>query len=61
MEQNFLFQEVGWDYLPVGKKDGDQRFDNKKLSSGYEVKEVRKREVLKNVFQFNLMHRISVY
>lgn len=58
VEQSFLFQDVGWDYQPVGKKDWEQSFDNNKLSSGDECKEGGRQ---KNVFQFNLTHRISVY
>jgi hypothetical protein len=61
IEQNFLFQDVGWDYLPVGKKDWDQDLINKEPSSGYEFKKSRKQKRLKNVFQFNLTHCISVY
>jgi hypothetical protein len=61
MEQNFLFRDVGWDYFPVMKKDWKQSLDNKKLSSGYEVYEGREANELKNIFQFSLTHRISVY
>jgi Mg2+ and Co2+ transporter CorA len=61
MAQNFLFQDVGWDYFPVDNEDWDDSFSNTTLSSGFEINENRGPNKLKNVFQFNLNHRISVY
>jgi hypothetical protein len=58
MEKQFLFRNVGWDYLPVSFDDWWSSRDNSKLSSGFEV---LSQDDLMNVFQFNLTHRISVY
>jgi hypothetical protein len=57
IKQNFLFRN-GWDYFPVTDMDWEQSRRNSHLSSGYEV---LMEDDLKNVFQFNLAHRISVY
>lgn len=57
MKHNFLFN-VGWDYFPVSDVDWDKSVHNAQLSSGYEV---IMHTHLKNVFQFNLANRISVY
>jgi hypothetical protein len=52
----FLFRP-GWDYFPVSDKAWEQSRRNKSLSSGFEILD----DDLKNVFQFNLNHRVSVY
>ncbi len=61
IKQHFLFP-VGWDYFPVKAKDWQDSMRNISLFSGYEVmlKEQGEQDV-KNLFQFNLAHRISVY
>lgn len=56
--REFLFR-VGWDYFPVHKGDFNSSCHNYGSSSGYEV--LMQEENLKNVFQFNLTHRISIY
>jgi hypothetical protein len=70
LESNFLFPDVGWDYFPVDQQDWEKSINNARLSSGFEVKSryegsrAKKGSIdfnLKNVFQFNLNHRISVY
>lgn len=58
MKRNFLFQDVGHDYFPVEDDILLSSFDNSRLSSGYEVASAGE---VKNIFQFNLTHRISVY
>jgi hypothetical protein len=58
IRQNFLFS-VGWNYFPVSKENWDSSLCNTQLSSGYEA--LMQDEKIKNVFQFNLSHRISVY
>jgi hypothetical protein len=58
IRRSFLFR-VGWDYFPVSKKNWDSSLENIPLSSGYEV--LLQDDAPKNVFQFNLAHRISVY
>jgi hypothetical protein len=57
IKYSFLFR-VGWDYFPVTDMDWEESRHNSSLSSGYEV---LLQDDLKNVFQFNLTHRISVY
>lgn len=62
MEQNFLFQNVGWDYFPVKEEDWEASMGNTRMSAGYEITTKRKEEDMpKNIFQFNVTHRISVY
>ena len=58
IQREFLFR-VGWDYFPVHKGDFESSRHNYASSSGYEV--LMQEESLKNVFQFNLTHRISIY
>jgi len=55
LRQNFLFHEhVGWDYFPTAAKDWKESQENTPMSSGTEAE-------LKNVFQFDLTHRVSIY
>jgi hypothetical protein len=58
MEQNFLFGDIGWNYFPVPQKDFEKCMKHSRLSSGFEILNHEKR---KNVFQFTLTHRISVF
>lgn len=58
MDQKFLFRDAGWDYFPVSEHDWKSSLDNKRLSRGFEV---LTNDGLKNVFQFNLTHRISIF
>jgi len=57
LEQNFLFQQVGWDYFPISNRDWKMSRNNTPMSSGFETKDAS----IENVFQFNLTHRVSVY
>ena len=61
IREHFRFP-VGWDYFPISKKDFEDSKSNVSLKSGYEVllREDTEREV-KNLFQFNLQHRISIF
>jgi hypothetical protein len=58
IRREFLFR-VGWDYFPVHKEDFKSSLKNYRSSSGYEV--LMQDEFPKNLFQFNLTHRISIY
>jgi hypothetical protein len=58
VRKEFLFR-VGWDYFPVHKEDFESSCQNYASSSGYEV--LMQEENLKNIFQFNLTYRVSIY
>jgi hypothetical protein len=59
--EHFRFP-VGWDYFPISKEDFEDSKNNVSMKSGYEVllRDSAEGEI-KNLFQFNLNHRISVY
>ena len=61
IHQHFRFP-VGWDYFPITDADWKDSMQNVALRSGYEVL-LREgvEEQVKNLFQFNLQHRISIY
>jgi hypothetical protein len=59
MEQNFLFGDIGWNYFPVPDKDFEKCMKHSRLSSGFEI--LNQAEKRKNVFQFTVTHRISVF
>jgi hypothetical protein len=61
IHQHFRFP-VGWDYFPITDADWKDSMQNVALRSGYEVllREGVEAQV-KNLFQFNLQHRISIY
>ncbi|KAH0559167.1 hypothetical protein GP486_004298 [Trichoglossum hirsutum] len=60
IEKHFLFL-VGWDYFPITERDWASSIGNIKMKSGYEVLLREEGMSPKNVFQFNLNHRISVF
>jgi hypothetical protein len=60
IQKHCLFQ-VGWDHFPIKRRDFFSSITNIKLKSGYEVLLREQSEEIKNVFQFNLAHRISVF
>lgn len=55
LDQNFLIPQAGWDYFPISERDWNRGRGNTPMSAGFEDIDA------KNVFQFNLAHRISVY
>jgi len=55
LDQNFLIRQAGWDYFPISNQNWDRGRKNTPMSAGFEDIDA------KNVFQFNLAHRISVY
>lgn len=61
IKEHFRFP-VGWDYFPISADDFEDSKSNVAMKSGYEVllRDSSEDEV-KNLFQFNLNHRISVY
>ncbi|EXJ70155.1 uncharacterized protein A1O5_06223 [Cladophialophora psammophila CBS 110553] len=60
IEKHFLFP-VGWDHFPISRQDFIASTTNVGLKSGYEVLLKDHNDKMKNVFQFNLLHRISIY
>ena len=60
IRKHFLFP-VGWDYFPICQQDWLSSTNNVKLKSGYEVLLRDGLDEMKNVFQFNLAHRISIF
>jgi len=60
IKQHFLFP-VGWDHFPITTKEWISSISNIEMKSGYEVLLGEEGANLKNVFQFNLNHRISVF
>ena len=60
IRDHFLFK-VGWDYFPVTEKEWLSSLQNVKMKSGFECLMRDEGEKAKNVFQFNLFHRISIF
>jgi hypothetical protein len=63
MDHYFLFgRRPGWDYFPVSDDHFRASVRNSQLSSGFEVTNDSEGSAkLRNNFQFNMYHRISVY
>lgn len=60
INNHFLF-DVGWDYFPVTKTEWLSSIHNVKMKSGFECLQRDEGQQSKNVFQFNLFHRISIF
>ena len=60
IDRHFLFP-VGWDHFPISRQDFIASTTNVSLKSGCEVFLKDPNDKMKNVFQFNLLHRISIY
>jgi len=60
IDQHFLFP-VGWDYFPICERDWQGSMTNVEMKSGFEVLMNDHGDELKNVFQFNLAHRVLIF
>jgi hypothetical protein len=56
-----LYFPVGWCHFPISQEGWLSSTKNVRLKSGYEVLLGEEGNKLRNVFQFNLNHRISIY